>query len=296
MADNYARSLTENPQILHFVTNVLEIEGHRKVKKAVENIRTSEIMTERMRESSTYNATQFRDTDYSTMEARDKLRTRILNELFTLKRLPNDDKIRLGMGGACPIDSPPEKGNKAIIIIGLPASGKSGVSEIIADHTGSYLIDSDYAKRKLPEYRSPGGASLVHEESSHITAELFAKCISEKYNVIYPKIGYEPDSILRLALELGSNGYEVSLVLVELDRQDAVKRAYSRYIQTSRYVPLSLIFDVYSNNPILTYYRLKQKHLDSFVGFLHIDNNVALEQKKIVVEGINMENIVDLFL
>jgi len=47
------------------------------------------------------------------------------------------------------------------------------------------------------------------------------------------------------------------LVVVSLDRQEACARALERYIKTRRYVPLSLIFDVYGNEPILTYYRIR---------------------------------------
>ena len=51
----------------------------------------------------------------------------------------------------------------------LPASGKSTIANSIADLYGAYIIDSDFAKRKIPEFGHEFGASIVHEESSIIT-------------------------------------------------------------------------------------------------------------------------------
>ena len=58
---------------------------------------------------------------------------------------------------------------QAFVLIGLPASGKSSIAVDIADKYGALLLDSDLAKRKLPEYKVyPWGASLVNAESSLI--------------------------------------------------------------------------------------------------------------------------------
>ena len=82
----------------------------------------------------------------------------------------DDDKIKLGVGGCLPLpDGHLNNDKQFYIVIGLPASGKSSISAKIADATGSAVLDSDFAKRKLPEFREKdNGASLVHKESQVI--------------------------------------------------------------------------------------------------------------------------------
>ncbi len=210
---------------------------------------------------------------YRSDPERWKLRQKIADELFAYKRIEDDDSIKLGRGGALP-RTPVIREKKAYIIIGLPASGKSVVANFISDETGSVVLDVDYAKRKLPEYKPNlphGGASLVHEESSLIVygkvvagapscfRPLYALCSQEGYNVCMSKTGNDLAGVLQLA-EFWKNilGYEVHLVLVQVDRRIATIRAIKRFEKTGRYVPLSLIFDGYGNDPLISYYRLKE--------------------------------------
>lgn len=114
-------------------------------------------------EENTLVSTKYRDRDYVNDLDRWKLRRQIIHELFTWKRLDNDDDIRLGKGGALP-DSGVKKERKAYILIGPPASGKSTVANRIAEKEGAIILDSDYAKRKLPEFEYECGATLVRDE------------------------------------------------------------------------------------------------------------------------------------
>jgi len=203
------------------------------------------------------------------------LREQILLELIRETRLGNDDDIRFGYGGAMPKTSI-QRGKQAFLITGLPASGKSGIASQIADAYGAVVLDSDYAKRKFPEFeQGPFAATVLHAESSVVilddeekeTENLTGYCLSEEYNVVIPKIGYDAESLRKLATYLRKYGYSVHLTVVSLDRQQATLRAYHRFVESNRYVPLSLIFDVYSNNPTLAYFRLKQQHSALFASF-----------------------------
>jgi len=168
--------------------------------------------------------------------------------------------------------------SQAYIIIGLPASGKSGIAKDIADMCGAVILDSDFAKRKLPEFKAtPAGASLVHDESDLIIfgtydrddkpaafESLFDLCLKAAANIVIPKIGYDSNKLLSFSKSLKENyNYDVHLILVSLDRRQATIRALNRFQRTKRYVPLSLIFDGYGNDPILTYYRLKTSRAKS---------------------------------
>lgn len=60
------------------------------------------------------------------------------------------------------------------IVIGLPASGKSSaLVEPISEQYNSRIIDSDEAKKLLPEYNDGWGAGIVHTESQLIADRQF---------------------------------------------------------------------------------------------------------------------------
>jgi hypothetical protein len=231
----------------------------------------------------TLSSTNYRDRNYKTEESRWNLRKSIINELLENERPLDDDNISLGNGGAKPNCILKSK-KQCFIVIGLPASGKSKFSNEIADKYGCMIIDSDYAKRKLPEFSSHlYGATLVHSESSEITFgfndssqklySLYEECIIRKHNFIMPKIGDNPTKILESATVLKKIGYKINLVLVNVDRIEATKRAIKRYEDSKRYVPLGLIFDGYGNNPLITYFYLRTFHSNIFESFTLIDNN-----------------------
>jgi hypothetical protein len=152
---------------------------------------------------------------------------------------------------------------------------------------------------KLPEFKdNPAGASLVHEESSVLTfgyfdndkptdfKSLFEICCQSSYNIIIPKIGYNSKSINDFAKGLKTFDYTVHLVLVSLDRKKSTIRAVNRFNKTGRYVPLSLIFDGYGNDPILTFYRLKDNIYGEGVSidtFGKISTDVNIGEKPILL-------------
>lgn len=145
---------------------------------------------------------------------------------------------------------------EAFIIIGLPASGKSGIASKVSDYYRAVLIDSDFAKRKIPEFCKKNGAALVHKESKVIKDEIMHAAIYMGLNFVLPIIGSDYNEVLNTINNLRRHKYKVSLILVELDRVKATRRAFSRFIQTQRYIPLSKILDEYSNSPSLVFYKI----------------------------------------
>lgn len=292
MASNYSRLLADNPLVEDFLVKVLSLKKDDDLDKKVEQIVLAEIKLSSMQKGETLNDEKFRNRSYRSDDDRENLRNRIVTELITLKRLENDENIDLGHGGALPINIEPKKNRSAYIIIGLPASGKSTIANIIADKVGGVIVDSDYAKRKFPEFKSYG-ASLVHTESAAITfgdnrvpnnnITLYNSCISFNYNMVIPKIGDNSEKILELSNKLKTNGYQVHLVLVSLDRKISTKRALTRFLETGRYVPLSLIFDCYANEPILTYYRIKNNPIFSSYG--KVSTNVEQGENPYFIES-----------
>jgi adenylate kinase family enzyme len=283
-----------------FVDGILKIKGEDYKRDAINNIAAAERNLILYDSTPTLTHKDFRDFKYRENDTREILRTRIVQELIDTERTDSDDLISLGVGGAKPKTKVIAK-KKLYYIVGPPASGKSTVANEIADATGSYILDSDYAKRKLPEYTNQiGAASLVHEESDALifnykNKNLLDYCIENDYNIIIPKIGHNIQKISEFCKAMKSIGYSPYLISVDLDREKATQRAYNRYVQTHRYVPLSLIFDGYGNQPTLNYFKLKQRNNGIFNGFAQITTDVPKGEKPILLEQKNLPSLKKIF-
>ncbi len=285
----YLRNLLNKDLAEEFALNILDLE-ETEAEKAAYLIKKAERLLKSTMNQSSLNTESERVSQFKTQTQREKLHKQIIEELFTLPRLDDDDKIKLGRdgGGALPKSGKVNEDKKAFIITGLPASGKSEFTSLLADEVGAIIIDSDYAKRKIPEYYeidAEYSANFVHKESSLLALgignndSLFAKSLFLGYNMIIPMIGYDSEELFNFAKNLKQeNDYEVHVILISLDRQKATQRAYYRFKKTKRYVPLSLIFDSYANEPILSYYRLQanKKYSAVFRSFSKITNDVPI--------------------
>lgn len=211
---------------------------------------------------------------YASDKARHALRAQIARELVTMRIPENDDDIRIGHGGCMPrVDVRSER--KAIIILGLPASGKSGVAQKMSDIMGAHIIDSDFAKRKFPEIAFPNGADWTHEESNevvfHSEGGPLAACLGFGHNMIIPKIGSDYRTILDLKKFLETMRYNVSLGLVWLAPEKALLRAVNRYKATKRYIPMSVI-EKHEDKPLKVYKKLVSEQ--KWESYLHLSSDV----------------------
>jgi hypothetical protein len=301
--NGYCRILKTDLEIEPFVDGVLQIENEDTKRIAINKIGEAERNKIDYEEYPTLTCKDYRDFGYRDNKERIKLRKSIVNELINMQRLGNDDELEFGKGGAKPNTNLSSQ-KKAFYIIGPPAAGKSGIANKIADEVGAYILDSDYAKRKLPEFKNQiSSASLVHEESDALIfnykgegENLLKYCIESNYNIVIPKIGNDINKILSFCSSLKEYfEYSIFLISVDLDRAKATMRAYNRYMETKRYVPLALIFDGYGNEPTLNYFKIKQQKTDIFSGYAQISTDVPLNQSPSLKEVENMEFLVKLF-
>lgn len=279
MSHPYARTLRDQDQTEYFISKVLGF-NFREYPKIISKIVNAEKgLIDYDVSAQTLGSTKYRDREYKDDSKRWDLRKQIIEELFDKVRIADDNKIKLGDGGALPLAAI-QKGRQAFVMIGLPASGKSTIANTIADKFGAIILDPDYAKRKLPEYGDyPCGATLVHEESDSIISgfhqvenpyhikSVYELALLQEYNMVIPKIGHSAKGIIGLAEVLQKADYQVHLILVSLGREEATKRAIERLHKSDRYVPLGLIFDGYGNNPLLNYYLLRTKFSTLFASF-----------------------------
>lgn len=263
----------------------LEPEERNRINDYARRIASAEMQQNNIAGKDTLSCGDNRDFYYQTDESRVLLRKEIFKELISYPRPKNDEDIKYGEGGALPQSNVVYE-KQAFFIIGLPASGKSSIAASLADRYGAIILDSDYAKRKFPEYAIDFGASLVHEESSIVVFggrgryadedSVLQHCVSCGANIVIPKIGDKAEKVHSFSAQLVAKGYEVHLILVRLSREKAAKRALNRYLSTNRYVPLSLIFDEYSNNPTITFYDLKEtlRYTNVFKSYTMVSTDV----------------------
>lgn len=287
MARNFARPLPSDRAIEAFLEDCLGVHAALKTRsgdsvprsKVARMLREAEASIKGVAGLTTVESEDCRDELYRTSSARRNLRMKIFEELCTLERLDDDDQIKLGNGGARPRNAEPRQERNAYVVTGLPASGKSTLVNKIADYLGAMIVDSDYAKRKFPEFDSLAGAQIVHQESSMVVEggcidddgeeepSLLGFCKNPGLNLVMPKIGHDYTSITELRDALKSSGYKVHLTTVVISRDLATRRALNRFIETSRYVPVARVFDTYANDPALTYYKLRVDDLNSKSGW-----------------------------
>lgn len=262
---NYVRPLNTNKLAGDFLLKALEVQSTKDLGNYIQRLVTAENMLMNCASKDTLNSEDYRHIDYTSDKDRVKLREKVFEELIQLNLLDDDENITLGNGGIIP-ECGVKFERQAYIITGLPASGKSFFATQIANLFGAVIIDSDFAKRKFPEYSNPHGASIVHEESILVTfggqdrfkdePSVYEFMLFKSSNMVIPKIGHNSKSIRDIRDSLIEKGYDVHLIYVSIDRAESTKRAFKRFEQTERYVPLGLIFDQYSNEPTLTFYRL----------------------------------------
>lgn len=296
----YCRNLSTDTEIEPFVNNILQIKDKLQKRYAINKIAAAERNMTTYTKLQTLTHEDNRDFEFRDDRKREQLRNQIFTELRDLQRLASDDDIALGKGGARPCtEIKAEK--KIFYLIGPPASGKSTIANTIADLTGSYILDSDYAKRKLPEYNNQiSAASLVHDESdvlvfSYNDYNLLEYCIKKSYNMVIPKIGYNRGSIIKFAKRLKQLNYSIFLISIELDRVKATQRAYSRFKTSGRYVPLSLVFDCYANDPTLNYFKIQQLNYDIFDGYAQISTDVPKNESPVLIECKGIDEIKNAF-
>ncbi|MGR5195813.1 zeta toxin family protein [Vibrio rotiferianus] len=277
---DYSRPLNNNLKVHDFLTRSLGMQNTRKLGDHIQDVVTAEKLIESTTAESTLDHKVNRHPYYSTNDERKKLRKKIFKELITKGVLLDDDKIRLGRGGVRPAKHQVQK--KAYIVSGLPGSGKSYVASKISNYCCAAIIDTDFAKRKFPEFKLPQGSTIVHEEAAKVMFEVggdepsvFEAMTIYGANIVIPKIGYDVKSIIDLQKYLIEQaGYtEVHLITVSIERDLATRRVLDRFLKTGRYVPLGVVFDVFANEPTLTYYRLKNAHSWSSISKLIWDDD-----------------------
>lgn len=173
---------------------------------------------------------------------------------------------------------------RADIVIGAPAAGKSSVLvDPLSEQHKSRVIDSDDAKKLLPEYDEGKGAGNVHRESSMIRDDLLVRAVENGDNLVWPTVGDKLDKLLRDIQNFRDNGYSVYLHLNELSASKATGRALGRYLSTGRFVDPEVVLKV-GDKPTQNYNYIRQQE-GLIDGYSHYSNDVPRGEKPILYEA-----------
>lgn len=149
---------------------------------------------------------------------------------------------------------PPKAEKKAIVMAGLPGAGKTFVLKSVlseaVDLRDFLVINADDIKEKIifddqpPKIEGVEGmqlASMVHEESSSMSKRWEASAVERGLNIALDITAAKKDKTLRRIRRLQDAGYEVSVVHVDIDPDEAIVSTLQRFGTSGRPVPPSFI-------------------------------------------------------
>ena len=195
------------------------------------------------------------------------------------------DKALLALGQEDNI----ERNKRLDIVIGPPASGKSSlIVDKVAKRYHSRVIDNDIYKQMLSLYHNGIGANHVHSASKAIELYVFIRASDQGDNIVLPKLGCTYQKLLTEYIDTAFHkGYNIFIHYVEASRRIATLRLLGRFLDTGRYVPLSVLFDCYRNDGhciIEKSYNII-KNLPSISGFSKWNSdNISVEGHPCLIE------------
>ena len=210
------------------------------------------------------------------LKNRDGIQTGVLNQLQNLGSAVTKSDGTVAFTGKI------RCAKRIDIIIGLPAAGKSSaLAEPISELLQSRIVDSDEAKKRLPEYNNGWGAQIVHKESQQISDTQWKKAVSIGENIVYPRVGGDCVELEKYISQAKEQGYKVYLHFNDLDKNKALGRMINRFLETGRFIQPELITK-YGNSIENTYQTLKNSPLID--GYSKWNNDVPLGCRPKLVE------------
>lgn len=222
------------------------------------------------------------------------------NGVYVKERVKLHTKIKSEIVNSCP---KPAKGEKptCILLLGGAASGKSTVvNKFLKPKYGDKFgtLNSDDIKDKIPEFKEfrnknvEKAASGVHRESSDIAKSTFNTIINDKRNFIYDGVLGDSNKANNIIDVLKKKGYNIKLVGVNVDVDEALGRMESRAFGrqekfgvsfgSGRFVPKKTLIEGHKGS-VSTFEKIKGK-VDSIELY---DNNVPMgaDPKKVIEDG-----------
>ena len=130
-----------------------------------------------------------------------------------------------------------------IALGGRGGSGKSSLNGRVYQEDRAVVLDADHIKGMLPEYEG-WNAHQVHEESSHVLESVLAMAKILGVNVVLDATMKTGKSIEEKVDDFKKAGFRIEAHYMHLPRQEAAKRAVSRFLgggEKGRFVPPEVV-------------------------------------------------------
>ena len=148
-----------------------------------------------------------------------------------------------------------KKEYQCVLVLGLPASGKSTKkADPLSEELGAFILDSDEIKEMIPEFQESHGAAAdaVHQESKYIlqrVIDAFTTGDMQGYNVVIPTVGGSLDTLRRrFIFPFEEAGYSVKVTFMDAELNESLARAVRRGLKTGRIISSYVIVE-YGNKP-----------------------------------------------
>lgn len=141
--------------------------------------------------------------------------------------------------------APPPGQKVAVVMMGGTASGKTTLAKnFLGDKFDQFAnVNPDDVKEHLPEYQKGVAASAkdaafsTHEESADVSERVLQEGIAKGLNLLVDGTGKTAHKHIKRVQDLQAKGYQVHLLMPDVDPEEAVRRSNARAEATGRYVP-----------------------------------------------------------
>lgn len=175
------------------------------------------------------------------------------------------------------------QGKRIDFILGLPASGKSTLSNKYSKDYKARIIDADMVKERHPKYNNGFGSDAIHTESGMITEDIiFEKALLNGDNIVFPKVGKTEVVMEELINRAKEYGYTVHLHYVSLPVEKSAFRTVLRFLETGRFIKPGFILTDLGLLPEKTYDNIKL--LEGVDSYEKLSNDVARGEIPILIE------------
>jgi predicted ABC-type ATPase len=212
-------------------TILASFEDAAAIRKAITD---TEDRLERLEQTITWHRKSGKDEEAEYDKEREVIHAKILGEILSPAKI---------------IAAKPSKGEKPkfIMLGGRGGSGKSWFKGKVYEPNKSIVLDADEIKGMLPEYEG-WNAAQVHEESSDILETALHMARKLGLNVVLDATMKTAKSAIKKVEAFKDAGYSIEAHYMHLPRQEAAKRAVSRFMgKTKRYVPIDVVLGNTSN-------------------------------------------------
>jgi predicted kinase len=236
-----------------------KINSGNPTKEDVEDIRNTDVLKKIKNDQNAYYETNRTDIEPNFVNGR-----------FTEEYL-NNKIYKLGQDDYKGIDNiinaiyktgSETKDRIAFIVTGLPAAGKSTLTNQIKKDIKAIVIDPDDFKKVIPEYKSGVGTSATHKESKVLFRKMGEKAVGNGDNIILPLLGRNEESLNEIIQSLKENKYNIIMARVDVPINIAKLRNFKRAIETGRYVSDDIISKEVDNTIKTNYNKLTKEQIN----------------------------------